>query len=157
MAEAAGTNAWEGLRSRLARWFGRGDEARERAVLERLDGVAAELEAATGTEAVAPGAGEGATERVRARRAAVGEALIANLLEELEELDGLEDGGQRVRAAHQLRQLLDAPEESGQQGEEEAPVRSDGSGPVSGNTFNGPTAFQAGDHNRQDVRFGSRP
>ena len=27
---------------------------------------------------------------------------------------------------------------------------------VYGNTFNGPTAFMAGDHNRQDVRFGTQ-
>ncbi|WP_405584383.1 hypothetical protein [Streptomyces sp. NBC_01190] len=37
----------------------------------------------------------------------------------------------------------------------EAGVRAAPGGVVSGNTFHGPTAFQVGQHNRQDNRFGS--
>ncbi|MER5471994.1 hypothetical protein [Streptomyces sp. NPDC002685] len=129
VVQAAGTDAWEGLRSRLAQWFGRGDAARERGELERLERSAAELEAAdTGT-----------ADRVRTRQEAVWTTRIEALLEDLD------DDEQRTQAADQLRQLL----------EEAAPA--DELGLVSGNTFNGPTAFQAGNHNRQDVRFGPQP
>jgi hypothetical protein len=46
VAAAAGTDAWQGLRQRVARVFGRADRAEERVVLERLDGVIVELERA---------------------------------------------------------------------------------------------------------------
>jgi hypothetical protein len=132
VVQAAGGDAWEGLRDRLARWFGRGDAARERGELERLDRSAADLAAA---------AGAGADEQVRARQEAVWQTRIETLLEDLS------DEEQRTQAAAELRQLL----------EEAAPASSGGVGLVSGNTFNGPTAFQAGNHNRQDVRFGPTP
>ncbi len=61
--------------------------------------------------------------------------------------ENLADDDQRSRAAVELRQLL----------EEAAPATTGDAGLVSGNTFNGPTAFQAGEHNRQDVRFDFRP
>ncbi|MFJ9901003.1 hypothetical protein ACIQPR_47610 [Streptomyces sp. NPDC091280] len=131
VVQAAGTDAWEGLRSRLARWFGRGDAARERGELERLERSAAELEAAD----------SGSVERVRTRQEAVWATRIESLLEDLD------DDEQRAQAADQLRQLL----------EEAAPSSAGGSGLVAGNTFNGPTAFQAGSNNRQDVRFGPQP
>jgi hypothetical protein len=131
VVQAAGTDAWEGLRSRLAQWFGRGDAARERGELERLEHSAAELEAAD----------TGAADRVRTRQEAAWATRIEGLLEDLD------DDEQRAQAAGQLRQLL----------EEAAPAPSGGSGLVSGNTFTGPTAFQAGNHNRQDVRFGPQP
>ncbi|WP_331725080.1 hypothetical protein OG783_33760 (plasmid) [Streptomyces jietaisiensis] len=131
VVQAAGTDAWEGLRSRLARWFGRGDAARQRGELERLERSAAELEAAD----------PGAADRVRTRQEAVWTTRIESLLEDLG------DDEQRVQAADQLRHLL----------EEAAPAPAGEAGLVSGNTFNGPTAFQAGNHNRQDVRFGPQP
>ncbi|MDH2391924.1 hypothetical protein QCN29_24720 [Streptomyces sp. HNM0663] len=128
VVQAAGSDAWEGLRDRLARWFGRGDAERERGELERLEGSAADLAAA----------GSGTAEQVRARQEAVWQTRIETLLE------GLGDEEQRTEAAAELRQLL----------EEAAPAAAGGVGLVSGNTFTGPTAFQAGNHNKQDVRFG---
>lgn len=128
VVQAAGTDAWEGLRSRLAQWFGRGDVARERGELERLEDSAAELEAAD----------TGVADRVRTRQEAVWATRIETLLEDLD------DDEQRAQAADQLRQLL----------EEAAAAPAGEAGQVSGNTFNGPTAFQVGNHNRQDVRFG---
>jgi hypothetical protein len=46
VAHAAGTEAWTGLRSALARWFGRGNAQRERVTLERLDHSATQLASA---------------------------------------------------------------------------------------------------------------
>ncbi|MEV6534608.1 hypothetical protein AB0M86_34335 [Streptomyces sp. NPDC051639] len=43
VATAAGTDAWEGLRARLGRWFGRGDAGHEEGVLAELDASASEL------------------------------------------------------------------------------------------------------------------
>lgn len=131
VVQAAGSDAWEGLRGRLARWFGRGDAERERGELERLDHTAADL-ATTDT---------GTAEQVRARHQAVWQTRIEALLE------GLDDDEQRAQAATRLQQLL----------EETVPQSLSEAGLVSGNTFQGPTAFQAGNHNRQDNRFGSQP
>lgn len=128
VVQAAGSDAWEGLRGRLARWLGRGDTTRERGELERLDRSAAELDAADTDTA----------DRVRARQEAVWQTRIETMLEDLD------DGEQRVQAAAQLRQLLAAA----------APAPAGEAGLVSGNTFSGPTAVQAGNHNQQDVRFG---
>lgn len=130
VVQAAGSDAWEGLRNRLARWFGRGDAERERGELERLERSAEELAAAD-----AESAG-----RIRARQEAVWQTRIETLLEDLA------DDEQRAQAAGQLRQLL----------EQTVPQAGGGGGTVSGNTFEGPTAVQTGSHNRQDVRFGSR-
>ncbi|MFE0601653.1 hypothetical protein ACFW2T_14330 [Streptomyces sp. NPDC058892] len=128
VVQAAGSDAWEGLRSRLARWFGRGDAERERGELERLDRSAGELAAVDADTA----------ERVRARQEAVWQTRIETLLEDLA------DDVQRTQAAALLQQLL----------EQAVPHASGGDGLVSGNAFHGPTAIQAGNHNRQDVRFG---
>ncbi|MFF7231806.1 hypothetical protein [Streptomyces sioyaensis] len=130
VVQAAGSDAWEGLRGRLARWFGRGDAERERGALERLDRSAADVAAAS----------PDTVDRVRTRHEAGWQTHIETFLEDL-------DDEQRDQAAAQLRQLLSeaAP----------APVRE--AGLVSGNTFNGPTAVQAGNYNRQDVRFGLQP
>ncbi|NUS11751.1 MAG: hypothetical protein HOY69_10170 [Streptomyces sp.] len=86
---AAGTDAWTGLRARLARWFGRGSEHRETVTLERLDATGAELEAAPAAE----------LEAVRARAGAVWESRIRDLLEDLA-------ADEREAAARQLRELL---------------------------------------------------
>jgi hypothetical protein len=131
VVQAAGSDMWEGLRSRLARWFGRGDAERERGELERLDRSAGDL----------AGADAGAAERIRMRQEAAWQTRIETLFE------NLADDDQRSRAAAELRQLL----------EEAAPATTGDAGLVSGNTFNGPTAFQAGERNRQDVRFDCRP
>ncbi|MFK4100855.1 hypothetical protein ACI2L1_12425 [Streptomyces sp. NPDC019531] len=130
VVQAAGTDAWEGLRSQLAQWLGRGDAERERGELDRLDGSAADLADAE----------PGIAEQIRSRQEAVWQTRIESMLEDL-------GNEQRARAAAELRQLLD----------EAAPVPASEAGLVTGNTFNGPTAFQAGNHNQQDVHFGPQP
>ncbi|WP_101254098.1 hypothetical protein [Streptomyces barkulensis] len=78
VVQAAGTQAWEGLRDGFARLLGRGETERERVELERLDQAAGELTAAEES---------GGVERVRARQEAVWQTRIETLLEELPETD----------------------------------------------------------------------
>lgn len=78
VAQAAGTDAWTGFRTRLARVLGRGDRAREAAQAERLERSAAE-----------EGAEAGAVWRARVR----------DLLEELEP-------GERAVVEEQLRAVV---------------------------------------------------
>lgn len=127
VVEAAGTDAWAGLRARVAQLFGRGDERRERAELARLDATAAALTGAGPGDG--GGAGSGVGQSVRIRQEAFWQARFAALLE----------GPEWDRTAAELRALL----------------RGETPGAVSGNTFTGPTAVQTGDHNRQDNRFGA--
>ncbi|WP_327064555.1 hypothetical protein [Kitasatospora sp. NBC_01302] len=89
VVQAAGTDVWAGLRQAVARWFGRGDELRERAELERLDQAAGELESA----------GVAGAERVRIRQEAAWQTRIEAVLESL-------DGAEQARAAEELRALL---------------------------------------------------
>ncbi|KOV99199.1 hypothetical protein HCJ76_31360 [Streptomyces sp. MC1] len=89
VVQAAGTDAWTGLRQAVARWFGRGDVQRERVELERLDRTAGELEAADAAVA----------ERERIRQESAWQARIEALLE------GLEDT-ERAQAVEELRALL---------------------------------------------------
>ncbi|TYC66651.1 hypothetical protein EH183_41300 [Streptomyces sp. CB01881] len=86
---AAGTEAWEGFRHRVAAWFGRGNTQRESAELERLGRTAAELEAADG----------GQLERLRIRQEASWQARFEAFLEDLPE-------DERERAGEALRELL---------------------------------------------------
>jgi hypothetical protein len=125
VVEAAGTDAWTTVRQRAARLLGRDAPDRERAELERLDQTAAAL------EAVEPG--EEAS--LRTRQEASWQTRFELLLESV-------DDAERDRLADGLRALVEEVAESR------------GSG-VSGNTFQGPTAFQVGNHNRQDNHFGS--
>ncbi|GGX78828.1 hypothetical protein [Streptomyces hiroshimensis] len=127
VVQAAGTDAWTGLRQRIARWFGRGDEAREHVELERLDRTAGALEAA---------ARSGETDRVRDRHEAVWQDRFETLLEGL-------PAEQREAVAEELKALV-----------EEHGAPSQAAGQVSGNVFRGPTAFQVGENNKQDNRFG---
>ncbi len=87
VVQAATTDAWTGLRERVARWFGRGDGELERVQLERLDRSAAELVAGGGSE------------QERALQATVWQTRIEDLLEGL-------DGEQQEQAATELRALL---------------------------------------------------
>ncbi|WP_435972167.1 hypothetical protein [Streptomyces sp. Qhu_M48] len=89
VVQAAGTDAWAGLRGQMARWFGQGNPQREHAELERLDQAAAELEAAAPPQA----------ERVRIRQEAAWQARIEALLESLGE-------NEQGRIAEGLRTLL---------------------------------------------------
>ncbi|KUN57298.1 hypothetical protein AQJ46_47980 [Streptomyces canus] len=89
VVQAAGTDAWTGLREAVACWFGRGDSQREQAELERLDRTAAALEAADPAQ----------VERARVSMEAAWQARIEATLEHL-------DGPERDQAADQLRALL---------------------------------------------------
>ena len=89
VVQAAGTDAWTGVRQQVARWFGRENPQREHAELERLDQTASELEAAQPAEA----------ERIRIRLEAAWQGRIEALLERLEDIE-------QVRVADELRTLL---------------------------------------------------
>ncbi|MER6038317.1 hypothetical protein ABT133_31145 [Streptomyces sp. NPDC001835] len=98
VVQNAGTDAWPELRLAVARWFGRGDEQRERAVLESLDRTAAVLETAEPAE----------VEQVRIREEARWHARTEAALEDL-------DDTELERAVEGLRELL-AQYASGRQG-----------------------------------------
>ncbi|MFK0045978.1 hypothetical protein ACIQU4_18025 [Streptomyces sp. NPDC090741] len=85
VVQAAGTDAWRGLRSALARWFGRGDEQREQDALEHLDGTEAELQSAE--------------EGTRRDQAVMWQTRITARLEDLR-------GDERASAAQELDALL---------------------------------------------------
>ncbi|MFE6052863.1 hypothetical protein ACFQ6N_19070 [Kitasatospora sp. NPDC056446] len=89
VVQAAGTDAWSGVRQQVARWFGRGNPQREHAELERLDQTVGELESARPTD----------VERVRIRQEAAWQGRIEALLESLEDIE-------RARVADELRTLL---------------------------------------------------
>jgi hypothetical protein len=89
LVQAAGTDAWTGLRQAVAGWFGRGDAQREQAELERLDQTAGSVQAAD----------PGEVERVRDRQEIVWQTRIETLLENL-------DAAQREQAAEELRAVL---------------------------------------------------
>jgi hypothetical protein len=89
VVQAAGTDAWTGVRQQVARWFGRGNPQREHAELERLDQTAGELEAARPAE----------VERIRIRQEAAWQGRIEALLESLEDIE-------RARIVDELRTLL---------------------------------------------------
>ncbi|WP_331746054.1 hypothetical protein [Streptomyces virginiae] len=129
VVQAAGTDAWNGLRSRVARLLGRGDPALEQAALERLDQTATILRELEPAEA----------DRVRIRQEASWQTRFEGLLE------SVGDEEERARLTQGLRALID----------EQTAHSGDGGGSVSGNTFHGPTALQVGNSNRQDNRFGT--
>ncbi|MGW6360163.1 hypothetical protein ACWFR5_34610 [Streptomyces sp. NPDC055092] len=89
VVQAAGTDAWTGVRQQVASWFGRGNPQREHAELERLDQTVGELEAAQPTE----------VERVRIRQEAAWQGRMEALLESLENIE-------QARVADELRTLL---------------------------------------------------
>lgn len=96
VVQAAGTDAWEGFRRRVAVWFGRGDAERESGELARLDQTAADLAAEEGVSA----------ERIRIRQEALWQARFEGLLEGLAQ-------DERDRAVAELQSLLDAERASG--------------------------------------------
>ncbi|MFE7365783.1 hypothetical protein [[Kitasatospora] papulosa] len=78
IVQAAGTDAWNGIRGGFARIFGRGEAGREQAELERLDQTLAVLEAAQeGDEA----------QRVEIAQVARWQTRLETLLEELPEAE----------------------------------------------------------------------
>ncbi|MET7568732.1 hypothetical protein ABZT04_09520 [Streptomyces sp. NPDC005492] len=128
VVQAVGTDFWVLLRSRGARLIGRGDPARENDALHRLDRTATVLSAAVGQEE---------RERLRADHQRSWQGELTSLLELL---------GERERA-DALLELHALEREFGG-----GPGTSGGAG--SGNTFNGPVAFQTGNHSRQENHFG---
>lgn len=126
VVQAAGTDAWAGLRRQVARLLGRGNEEREHAELVLLDQTAAVLGTISREHA----------DPARVNRQTMWRVRFEAFLESL-------DGEARDQAATELQALLDNYLPRGQM-----------RGGVSGNTFTGPTAMQVGDNNRQDVRFG---
>ncbi|MER5710438.1 hypothetical protein [Streptomyces sp. NPDC002122] len=89
VVQAAGTSAWQGLQQALAGWFGQGDQERERAVLERLDGTSVDLASASDAE----------LERTTIWQQATWQARFEAVLEELRE-------SEREQSAEALRVLL---------------------------------------------------
>ncbi|MEU6308613.1 hypothetical protein [Streptomyces chartreusis] len=89
VVQAAGTDAWNGMRGGIARVLARGETAREQGELERLDRTRAVLETASEDE----------VERVRTSQAAVWQSRLEMLLEELPET-------QRQQAAEELQALI---------------------------------------------------
>jgi hypothetical protein len=90
VVQAAGKEGWEGFRRTVARWFGRGDAAREQTALERLDRTAADLSEA----------GHPVPERAQADQATSWQARFRDVLENLPE-------SERDEAIRQLREVLD--------------------------------------------------
>ncbi|WP_256103559.1 hypothetical protein [Streptomyces sp. ODS05-4] len=88
VATAAGTDAWEGLRTRLGGWLGRGDAGSEQEALAELDTTAAEL------------LGRGTPTGAELER--YGEAWRDRVAATLERLDGPE----RAEAADELARLV---------------------------------------------------
>jgi hypothetical protein len=88
---AAGTDAWIGTRTTVARLLGR-DGQREEAVLQRLDQTAADLARASDEDA------QGLLERVRAAQSLSWETRFTDLLQDLPEAERDE----AVRALHSL-------------------------------------------------------
>ncbi|MFF5486067.1 hypothetical protein ACFY7Y_17445 [Streptomyces virginiae] len=142
VVQAAGTDAWQVMRNRLARVFGRGDRQQEAVQLERLDRTAAELTAA-GQDADEPEGGEPAVNggEERARHGAAWRTRTEDLLEQL-------DPEERAAVAAEFRALLAAAA---------AAAARPNAGGTTRNTYFGPTAVQSGDGNVQVNRFDSRP
>jgi len=90
---AAGTDAWTGTRTTVARLLGR-DGQREEAVLLRLDQTAADLARASGEDA------QGALERVRVAQSLSWETRFTDLLQDLPE-------SERDEAVGELRALVE--------------------------------------------------
>jgi hypothetical protein len=89
VVQAAGKDAWESVRDRVAKLFGRGRTAHMQSALERLEATASELQAS-----ITDGTGE-----AQRRLAAAWQARFEMLLEDL-------DGIEREEAAGQLREVV---------------------------------------------------
>jgi len=97
IVRAAGTDAWNGVRSGMARVLSRGEQAREQGELERLDRTQAVLDAATGSE----------IEQVQAAQAAVWQSRLEMLLEELPE-------AQRQQVVAELQAVIEQASATGE-------------------------------------------
>ncbi|MEU7583545.1 hypothetical protein AB0B50_38900 [Streptomyces sp. NPDC041068] len=95
VASAAGTDAWQGLRQRVARILGRGNGTSDRALLERIDGAVVELERAEPEE----------REQARERVAATWQAHFHELLQDA-------DGEDRAELVRCLNELVNSRQQS---------------------------------------------
>ncbi|WP_101257267.1 hypothetical protein [Streptomyces barkulensis] len=100
VVQAAGTDAWQEFRQRVAAWFGRGEQERESTELERLDRTASELRPAAPPDGGQPDTV--ASQQARIRQEALWQARFEALLENLPDTE-------RDRAAGELRDLLADP------------------------------------------------
>ncbi|MER6445425.1 hypothetical protein [Streptomyces venezuelae] len=89
VVQAAGTQAWDAFRARVARLLGRGDDERERAELERLDRTADALQAQPSAEVA----------RTRLRQEASWQTRFEALLEDV-------GSTEREQIAAELRALV---------------------------------------------------
>lgn len=128
VVQAASTDAWTGFRRAVARLVGRGAAQRTSSALQNLDATAAALQAADA----------GHADQVRARQELFWQACFGDFLEGIDEPE-------RTHVVANLRALV----------EEHVSPASANRDQFSGNTFNGPTALQTGNHNRQVNHFGS--
>ncbi|KOV50836.1 hypothetical protein ADL00_42750 [Streptomyces sp. AS58] len=98
VAQAAGTDAWQGFRERVARIFGRGPaaDAAQEAALDRLDRTAAELESAD----------SGEVGQVRDAAVTAWRTRFQDLLYELDERG-------REQVAAQMRELVALAQQAG--------------------------------------------
>ncbi|MEU0185442.1 hypothetical protein ABZ312_30370 [Streptomyces sp. NPDC006207] len=123
VVQAASTDAWNSVRDGAARMLGRGEIARERTALERLDRTQAALDTVGEGEEV---------ERVRVAQAAVWQTQFETLLEEASE-------SEREQIAAELEALI---ERSGVKAKAEA-VHND----FRNSTFHGPVQGSGTQHN----------
>lgn len=97
VVQTAGTQAWDGLRVRVARLLGRGDGERERTELDRLDRTASASEAQPSAE----------VDQARLRQEASWQTRFEALLEDV-------DGPERERVVAELRALVQEQPASGE-------------------------------------------
>ncbi|GAA2753220.1 hypothetical protein [Kitasatospora cinereorecta] len=96
VVQAIGTDAWEAVRERIARLFGRHEDRQAQLALERLDQTAGAVEQADPDRA----------EHVRTRQEAAWQSRFEDLLESLNEAE-------RMQAASELRELVELARTAG--------------------------------------------
>ncbi|MFC7383693.1 hypothetical protein [Sphaerisporangium rhizosphaerae] len=106
IVQAAGTDAWAGLRTRVAELFRRSAPERELTVLERLDKTQTALRQAAPEE----------LERLRIRQEAAWQTLFESLLEGLGESERQEVVGRLTELAEVVRQQTSGEVSAGQGG-----------------------------------------
>jgi hypothetical protein len=148
VVQAAGTDAWKGIRERVARLFARGDARRESAESQRLDETAAALKAAPADR----------LQLLRVRHEAVWQTRFEELLEGLTEPE-------RGRVAAELQALLhggggpagNVSAETGGVAASGNAAISAGDGSVIGGTGNVAGGIHAGNVSLGGISYAPRP